>query len=293
MSYKRKHYELPDIEPVLFSQYKHTKLLSPFADAFSYHQTRELMEDGHFALRQIESTLEHIKQTNYDDLKESVAVRKKQELVYASRKALMTFLRKHVDRAREDVEKTRNKILRVTEIDHTGLSTAQLIEKLSLEKEIRDEIRKVAPKDRSDFIKGNLEFLKAVAGSPTPLLNHNTLTTLRMEAAMAADPSLQDELKDSELTYQIVRKRAAEVSAVSVKLLLDTGINDPVPPAEHFDVFPPQSDHEREIANRMIQAYDNKKDQAERKARFDEQNPGINLQAERKPPSTTKARIRQ
>lgn len=279
MPYKRPILVPPKEHPIQL-EYGHYKALSAHLDSgWERSFLDELMSEGRFALGQVSDTIDTVKSMNLSDYKPEVANKKRNELIYKARSVLLGFLKRHIETAANNVSATQNKILRMTENEPIS-DPLRAIERLLLQQEIRNLIRQTDPKHRHDFIAQNPEFIKACVASPDPLISPENLEKLRLAEAYRQDPSLQNELNDAELIYRKVRNRASEISAVSVKMLIDNHLDDPVPPTEHFSVFPPQTDRDREIAARVIQTHERKQTQEEKKRLFDEKNLGLNFEVQ-------------
>jgi hypothetical protein len=193
----------------------------------------------------------------------------------------MGFLKKHIEKYKSEIVAVENAILRVTQPDNPSDSTKTLLQELRF-KEIRDNLRQINPKNRRDAIAGSLERLQAVISNPDPsdiIIDRNALNELRREWAFKQDPSLIEQEKDQKQIYKSVRARAAEVSATAAKMLIYAKLDDPLPPAEFFDAFPPQTEYEAALAEKRIQQWEKAQNEAEKKKSFDEKQAGLNLQA--------------
>lgn len=264
--YKRPYLEVPKEHPlqIEFGAYK---MLSAHLDSgWERKHLEDLMGEGRIFLAQISDTIDRIKSANYSDYKKEAAAKKKSELVANARKTLLEAVKKYIDQAELNVTATKNKVLRVTENEASSDPIKE-----SRQKEIRDWIRQQDPRNRVDLVSGNVEYIKAVVGSPVPIFASDVLEKLRYDAAYQLDPSLQLELNDANLIYKKVRGRAAEINSISVKMLIDQKIDDPVPPEEHFSVFNPLSEHEQSLADKVILNHQREITKAENKKKFDDQ----------------------
>ena len=241
----------------------------------------ELQDDGRFALHQFSSTIDQVKTLDMGDFRPEIAKAKREQLILQSKRAMLSFLKKHVQQYKEEITAVENAILRVTQPDKPSDSTKALLQELR-NKEIRENIRQINPKNRRDAIAGSLERLQAVINNPDPsniIIDQNALNELRREYAFKVDPSLIEQLNDQKQIYKMVRSRAADISATSAKMLIYSKLDDPLPPIEHYEVFTPQTDHEKVLADNRIQAWDKQQMKIVRDKELAEKNEGLNLEA--------------
>jgi hypothetical protein len=126
-----------------------------------------------------------------------------------------------------------------------------------------------------------LERIQAILGNPDPndiIINEDSLTELRREYAFKQDSSLRTKEEDQQIIYKSVRRRAGEINAAASKMLIYQKIDDPTPPAEHFAVFEPETEHEAVYAQNRIQSWEKKQSEIERKKELAENNKGVNLE---------------
>lgn len=279
MSYQRPKIERPKEPHVLYDTYRHYRQLSLDKDEpWLSKELTELHEDGQFALGQFLSTVSTVKDTDLSIYRDDVQKEKRSKPVLAARQALFTFLKKHIEKADSEVKKVQGKILRVTEPDSPSDEIKALRQDLKYQ-QIRDFIKSVDAKKRHEVIANNLEYLKAAVASPVPFIEPTALIELRREYAFKEDPSLIAEEKDTKLVYQAVRKRSGEINGVAIQMLMYANLDDPLPITEHFEVFPPQTEHEKALAGGYLLRFQREQDEIARKAAFEEKNKGVNLQA--------------
>lgn len=282
MSYQRLFYEKPSQLHPLEINFGHHGQFSVRNDAgWLYKACEELMEDGNFALHTMRDVIERVKKLDVSDYRDEVAKRKKAEPVLNARMALLTFIRKHIDAAKADIGKVRAAILRETEPLPEKDSVKAMLQELK-NQEIRGIIRSTEPKHRDDLIRGNIQYIQACIDAPDDLISQDHLEELRRELAFTKDPALVNLEKDTEQIYKAVRKRAGEINATAVKMLIEEHLDDPVPPAEHYSVFEPETPYDRELANRKITSYQKQQDQAAKKIEFEEREKGINFEIKRR-----------
>jgi hypothetical protein len=239
----------------------------------------DLHDEARLFLSQINSVLDHVKSQDFSDYRKEVADKKKANLIRKSREILLSSLKRHIDDARSNVEAVKNKILRVTENPEIS-DINKNIERLFLQREIRDEIKLTDPKDRNAMIAGNLEMIRACLSSPVPLLSPEHLERLRVEYAFQIDPSLEIEAKDSRLQYRKTRERAGEINGTAKMMLVNTKIEDPISPEEHFAVFVPDNEYDQVLADKQILSYSREQEKQRRQKQFDDSHPGVNLGGE-------------
>jgi hypothetical protein len=282
MSYKRKNLPQPEKEHPLQTTFGVYGFISAASDPgwIAPHLT-ELMDDGRFALSQFSASIDSAKGLNMGEYKPEIAAQKRAELILKGKRALMTFLKKHIEKYKSEANAVSNMILRVTEPAQPNDAMKAMLQEMRF-REIRDNLKNTDPKLRRQAVAGNLERLQAIIANPDPsniILSEETMTELRREFAFKQDPSLIEQEKDQREIYRAVRARAAEVSATAAKMLIYAKIDDPLPPAEHFDVFDPQTDYEKHLADNRIQLYDRQQMKIARDKELAEKNTGVNLQA--------------
>lgn len=282
MAYKRPDPKKSEKEHLLQKEFGHYGFVNVNADpAWISPHVQELMDDGRFALHQFSTSIDSAKGLNMAEYRPEIAKAKKEEMILKGKRALMGFLKKHIEKYKGEVRAVENAILRVTQPDSPSDLTKALLQEMRF-REIRDNLRNIEPKRRRDAVAGNLERMQAIISNPDPsdvIIAQDALAELRRDFAFQADPSLIEQEKDQKEIYRAVRARAAEVNATAAKMLIFSKIDDPLPPAEHFEVFEPQSEHEQVFAKDRILTWDKKQMEIARVKEFAEKNAGINLQA--------------
>jgi hypothetical protein len=239
----------------------------------------ELMDDGRFALHQFSSSIDSAKGLNMSDFKPEIAAAKRAELVLKGKRALLSFLKKHIEKYKSEANAVSNAILRATEPSQPNDPMKAMLQEMRF-REIRDNLKNIDPKLRRQAVAGNLERLQAIIANPDPsnvILSDETMNELRRDFAFQQDPSLIEQEKDQKEIYKAVRARAGEINATSEKMLIYAKMESPLPPAEHFDVFDPQTDYEKQLAENRIQRYDRQQIQSALREEQAEKNKGINL----------------
>lgn len=241
----------------------------------------DLHDDSRFALHQFSSVLDSVNKMEVSHLKPEAAKKLKMEMVLNAKRSLMSFLKKHREYGEAEVAKVQQAILRATEPESYSDPIKALQQEMRL-KEIRENLKQIEPRNRRDAIAGRLERLQAVVSNPDPgdiIIDQSALTELRREYAFKLDPSLVEEEKDQKEILRALRKRAGDVSATSVRMLIYNKLDDPLPPLEFFETFPPQTEHEGAYAEKRIQAWERRALAAENREKFDEADEGLNLEA--------------
>ncbi|MFH1080477.1 MAG: hypothetical protein V1766_09500 [Pseudomonadota bacterium] len=244
----------------------------------SSHLT-ELMDDGLFALHQFSTSIDSAKGLNMSDYKHSIAAAKRAELILKGKRALMSFLRKHIEKYKSEANAVSNALLRVTEPAQPTDPMKAMLQEMRF-REIRDNLKNTDPKHRRQAVAGNLERLQAIIANPDPIniiLSEETMTELRRDFAFKQDPTLIEQEKDQREIYKAIRARAAEINATSEKMLIYAKMESPLPPAEHFEVFDPQTEHEKVLAADRIELYEKQQMKIARYKELAETNTGINL----------------
>lgn len=238
----------------------------------------ELHDDARYALSTFSTVVKEVCDRDYSDYKPEIAMQKKREPILKAQRATLSYLKKYITKAKDDVEAVRNKILRVTESPSISDPTQAMLKELR-NQEIRSLIRNTNPKYRQDLITGNLAYIQALIDAPDDLITKESLTRLRREYAFQQDSTLIAEEKDTIEIAKAVKRRAGEINATAIKMLINAKLDNPLPPAEHFETFTPETEHEAEYANKRIQAWSKTQTIIEKKKEWDEKNVGVNMQA--------------
>lgn len=234
-----------------------------------------LHEDGTFALHQLKGAVERAQEMDLSEYKEEIAKAKRTEPILKARQAVLTFLTKHIADAKSEIEKVRNTILRVTEPEAFSDPVKSVRQELR-DQEIRNIIRTVDPKDRKAFVANDKRYIQAAVGSPDNLLSDETLTELRRQYAFQQDPSMELWERDTKEIYAALRKRAGEVNATAVKMLIDARLDDPITIVEHYNTFPPETPYEREMATKRILQFQVEQDRLAKQAEWEKRNQPFN-----------------
>jgi len=235
-----------------------------------------LHEDGTFALWQVSSVMKEISSMDFSDFKPEIAQKKREAKVLEAKKAVLSFLKKHIEKADSDRKSVGNKILRVTEPEVPSDPVKAMLQEMR-SAEIRANLKSIEPKHRAAAIAGSLERIQAVLGNPDPgdqLIKPENLLEIRRDFAFKHDPKLVLEEKEAEAIYKAVRTRAGEISGTATKMLLGKGMDVDLDPREHFAIFPPANEFEAVRAERLIQNYTR---QAEEKERLEKLNGNFSL----------------
>ncbi|HAR96580.1 MAG TPA: hypothetical protein DCR97_11560 [Deltaproteobacteria bacterium] len=227
-------------------------------------QVAELHEDGNFALSQLMTTVQKVKDMDLSELRDEVAEERRMVPLLEAKRALMTFLKKHVEAAQEDVKATSETILRPTAPLEEKEPVKAVLSELR-QQEIRGLIRSADPKDRRALISGKLDFIRAATSSPDPLIDPEALLEIRRQYAFDLDPSLQLWERDRLRRAATIRQRAAEINATSIRIMNEHGFKtDPLPPEEFYSVFTPRDEHEASLARQRVIAYEREQDKKQR-----------------------------
>ncbi len=238
---------------------------------------QELHDDGKFALGQFSRVIATIKKRDLSEYRLDVARKKQNDDLQEAKKSFMSFLSKHIKRAKSNHEAVKNKILRMTEPETPSDPVKAMLMEMK-NQEIRSLIRNLDPKIRLDVVRGKPDYLKAVISSPDQLIHPDGLLKIRRDYAFSIDESLEEEEKDAQLIYRAIRRRAGEINATSTKMLVDVDLDDPTPPKDYFEAFPPESDYEKYHAEKRIETYEKEKMAEERRKQFEDRDTGINLE---------------
>lgn len=280
MAYKRLNLQKPAKEHPISEFGIYGFINTEHDQGWIYTHLQELMDDGRFALNQFSKSIDDIKNSKWSDYKPEIARQKKEETILKSKRALMSFLKKHIEKYKAEVDAVYNEILRVTQPDQPSDPMKVMLQEMRF-REIRDNLKNIEPKRRREAIAGSLERLQAVINNPDSsdvIISPESLNELRREFAFKQDPSLIEQEKDQQTIYKSVRRRAADINATASKMLIYSKLDDPLPPTEHFEVFTPESDHEKALADNRIQSWQKAQDKIARDKEFAERDQGINLE---------------
>ncbi|MCK9390817.1 MAG: hypothetical protein M0Q01_04540 [Syntrophales bacterium] len=276
MAYKRPVGDLNKKMHPIQEEFAPFEMLSLQTDQ-SWINLDDLHDDARYALSSFLSMVKDAKQMDLSEYKDDVAKAKRSAPILQGRKALMTYLTKHISKAKSDVAAAANAILRVTEPETHGDATKALLAELR-NQEIRGIIRATDPKHRNDLVAGNLDFIRALVNAPDQIFDKDHLTNLRRQFAFQNDPSLELMERDAQAVYRAVRKRCGEVNAISTKALIDSKMDDPLSPEEYFKVFTPKTDSERIYADKRVLSWQRQQDAAARTKAFEAKQAGVNLE---------------
>ena len=280
MSYKRPVTKIPDKPHQLETSFGvHGMLNCKNDEGWLVPHLTELHEDGNFALHQFQGAIKSSLEMNLKDFKDEVAKAKRAEPIAKGKRAMNTFLKKHIEKAKSDVLAIENKILRLTEPFAQSDPVKTLTQFLQFQ-EIRANLKTLEPKLRRQAVAGNLTRIQACLTNPDEMdviIAPAALTDIRREYAFSEDKTLIDEERDQKEIYKVVRRRAAKINATAQKMLIDEKLDDPTSPQEHFEVFPPETDYEKHLAEKRIQAHNSKEDMTQRKRKYEDEHPGISL----------------
>lgn len=281
MAYKRKDLLRPEKVHNLQENWGSLGQINTSNDpGWIYPHLVELMDDGVFALSQFQSAIKSASELDMSEYKKEVAAAKRAELILKGKRAMLSFLKKHISKYKSECNAVENAILRITQPDSPSDPTKAMLQEMRF-KEIRDNLRQINPKDRRAAIAGNLSRIQACLTNPDPsdiIIAESALTEIRREFAFKSDPSLVNLETDQKEIYRAVRKRAGDISATANLMMIHQKIDDPTSPAEHFEVFEPEDEYAKEIAARRIKAWDERQGAIERDKKFKEEHEGVNLQ---------------
>jgi hypothetical protein len=267
-------------------QFDHLKTMP----GWIYEKVLPLLSEWNFALGQLASTVDGAVKADYSELKDHIAKEKRAKAILKARQAQMTFFRKAIEAADSEVKKSQNAILRVTEPDAPSDPVKAMLQQMKYA-EIRANLKAIEPKHRSDSIRGNLERIKALVANPDSadiIVSQETLAGIRRQYAFDLDSSLQDEERDTTDIYQAVRKTAGAANATGAAYLVSMKQEDPLPLAEHYQVFTPENEYNKYLADKRVHEWEKAKAAAEKTKEFNENHAELNLQAGERTERTTK-----
>jgi len=229
-----------------------------------------LHEDGCFALWQVRDAMAQIEGMDLKDFKPEVAQKKRDAKAIEAKKMVLSFLKKHIEKAQENKNAMYNKILRVTEPSVPSDPVKAMLHEMR-NAEIRANLKSIEPKHRPAAIAGSLERIQAVLGNPDPgdnLITPESLVEIRREFAFQKEPKLVLEEKEAAAIYKAVRARAGEINGTATKMLIGKKMNVDLDPRQHFEVFPPIGEYEGALAERMVQNFDREQEKQTRKEKM-------------------------
>jgi len=216
-----------------------------------------LMDDGNFALFQVLSAIDTVEKMDLSELRPEVAQARRNAKILEAKRMILPFLKKHIGKNNDSVNAVYNKILRVTEPVSEKDPVQAMLQELR-NQEIRKNLREIEPRYRVDAIKGNLARIQACISNPDPadqIISAEHLIEIRRHYAFSQDPTLELEEKDQQEICDAVKRRAGEINATAIKMLLGKKMDVDLPPEEIYEVFPPLTDHEKYYAEKRIQDF--------------------------------------
>ena len=140
------------------------------------------------------------------DFKPEIAKARKTETLLKAKRALMSFLKKHIEKFKSEANAVGAEILRVSEPTKSNDPMKAMLAEMK-NQEIRNLVRNADPKHRHDMISGNLAYIQAMIDAPDDIIGRENLNTIRREYAFRQDPSLREKEADQIEIYRAVRKK--------------------------------------------------------------------------------------
>jgi hypothetical protein len=244
----------------------------------------DVMDKGYVALRQLQDAIERVKKMNLDEYRPEVALAKRTEPILKARRDVLASVKRAIEKASSNANAATADIMRPTEpVKPSDPMKAMLLE--MRHSEIRGLVRGMDPRLRKEFVRGNLERIQALVNSPDEILSSDTLNELRREYVLKDDPTLADFEADQKLIYKATRKRAGDITATALGLLQVAREDHPeipnvdIPPTEHFEVFPPETEYQKYLAAEKLEAWTKKEIHEAIKKEQAEEDEGVNLEA--------------
>ena len=273
-----------DLHP-LIQQFGHLGISGTHDSPAAAELLKDIHDQSMFRLTRLFDTIKKVKEDKgLNELRPEIAAQKRIERLRTSRLEMLGDIKATLDKALADAAGCTAAIYRVTAHEEPSSDVKALRQDIKFSNIYR-YLESIEPPKRADVIRDNPDFMKALQACPYKIISDKTLMELRREFAINQDPDLAQREKNYQALYSLIRRRAAEANAASIKLIIESGLSedDPADILAHYDAFPPQDDREAQIMIDRVQKFHKERDQAERRAKWEEEHPGVNLGGSQKP----------
>jgi len=273
-AYKRKETEA---EPHAIDVFTGFGQFTPDVQPWQRGNIKSLYDKTVGSLNDLLASIEFVKNMDLRDYKPEAAAKKRAAEIRKSRAAFLLGTKEELDKSQEAIQNLQTYALSFTAPEKKEGMDA-ILDELRY-REIRDRLLPLPVEERKAVIiektkEGNLDFLRAAAGSPIEILPEPLLTELRRAAAFERVPDLARAEADAIELYEIRRQKAAELNATAVKILMDSGLDDPVTETERSEVFTPRNEREASIVNARVRSQERANSLEEKRAEFNRKNKG-------------------
>ena len=225
--------------------------------------------------------IRNAKESDFTIYKPDHAIKLKSDILQKPRKELHALIKEFLTDSKVGKQRISDKIFSYTEPTIDPDPSTQIVSSLRAQ-EIRSLLRNMDLNERKTLVEnelkaGSSEILIAISSSPDELIPDKTLTKYRNQLAYAKDSTLQDYKQQVDELEKIVRKECGKLNADHTEILLENKLDDPISLEDHFNTFPPKDDHQKNLANGMINRERNHLELKKNNENFDANNSGISL----------------
>jgi len=248
---------------------------------FSEGQLKKLFNEAEPVLRETLNSINEIKTTDYSNYKKEYAKQLKRDTLLKPRKKLHDIFKKYFQESEQSnlmiTERIKNhsKVKLSDNIHETIRQVARL-------DECRNILRSKSIEEKKEIIQQGIErndptFLIACGDSPDSILPDKTLNEFQELWAFQVEPELKEHQFQIQQINKLVRRKAGELNATQLKMLMNESMEDPISKTEHFDTFQPVTEYEQINANSLIDRERERERADSLRSHHEEANQGINI----------------
>jgi len=226
-------------------------------------------------------SINQISNSDFTIYKPGHAQKLKQDILSKPRKKLHALITESIAESNSSKTGIQARIYNHT-VSKIDPDPSQQLTNVLRQQEIRSLLRSKPLPERKELVESELknnssEILKAIASSPDQILPTKTLNKYRQEFAYSQEPELENYKNQFDNLAIVVRKECGKLNSQHTKILLDSGLDDPITMQDHFQTFPPLTDRDKSQAIGLINRERSKLRLQQNRNSFDQQNVGVAL----------------
>lgn len=224
---------------------------------------------------------QQIRDKDFSPYNPAYAKKLKDEIAIGPRRKLHTVIKKFIAQATENKKNVDDRIKSYS-VPKSSDDPVQTIRTELQAQEIRNLVRHLSLDEKKEWIENSIErkdpvVLQAISTSPDKLLPTNLLNEFQRKLAFQLNPELQNYEQQTINLAKTVREYSAKINSVQQVILLKQKLDDPISKSEHFETFPPQDEHLKEMAQILVNRERFEKSLESSKEKFVDDNPGLSL----------------
>lgn len=248
---------------------------------FAERQLIKLFDEAEPILKETLNSINEIKSTDYSNYKKAYAEQLRNKTLLKPRKKLQAIFKNYFQESEQSQSMINDRIKNHSKVKVSD-NIHETIRQVARLEECRSILRSKTVEEKKEIIQQDIEnnnpiFLIACSDSPDSILPDKTLSEFQEQWAFKKEPELKEHKFQVQQINKLVRKKAGELNATQLKMLMIENMEDPISKIEHFETFIPTTEYEKVNADSLIEREREQARAEELRSHYEEANSGVTI----------------